>query len=94
MGVPHTCKHVSVDPKRTTGTCPMYFINRLTVLGPTGAEPRRKVMRGREGGREGGGEEDEEGGRGDGGREGHEKDVIILKISGEGKCKVESFSGS
>ena len=51
-------------------------------------------MRGGEGGREGGGDEDEEGERGDGGREGVENEVIVLKISGEGRCKVESFSGS
>ena len=34
-----TCRHVSVDPNRTTGSFPVYFCSRSTVVGPTGAEP-------------------------------------------------------
>ena len=57
-------------------------------------------MRGGEGGREGGeaggeGLEEEGGGGGrEGGREGGEKEVINLKISGEGRWREESFWGS
>ena len=54
-------------------------------------------MRGGEGGREGGrggGEEEGGGGGREGGREEEGKEVISLKMSGEGRWREESFWGS
>jgi hypothetical protein len=40
--VPMTCRHVSVDPKRTSGSLPAKRWSLATVAGPTGALPIKK----------------------------------------------------